>query len=67
MHMMLFYIIYFDRTEGSKSYVKCHMCDLDALCLHLLQKFFREVKSGCRCCCGAVVLGIYGLITVLVF
>jgi len=67
MHMVAFHVIYFDRAESSETYMKSHMSDIDAFFLYFFKKLFSKVQSCCRCCCGAFVLCINCLITVLIF
>ena len=63
---MLLHIIYLNRTERAKAYVKRYMGNIYPLGFHLLQKLFGEMQSCCRGCCGTLVLCINGLVTVLV-
>ena len=65
--MVAFHVIYFDRAESSETYMKSHMSDIDAFFLYFFKKLFSKVQSCCRCCCGAFVLCINCLITVLIF
>ena len=66
MHVMLFYIIYFNRTESSKTYVKRYMGNIYALGFHLFQKFFGEMQTCCRSCCGTLILCINSLVAILI-
>ena len=63
---MLFYIIYFNRAESSKTYVKSYMGNIYALGFHLFQKFFGEMQTCCRSCCGTLILCINSLVAILI-
>ena len=64
--MVLQHILHLHRTERAKSYMQRHMGNLHTHVLNLGQKLFREMQSCCRSCRGAVMLCVYGLVTVLV-
>ena len=64
---MLFHIIYLYRTEGSQTYMKGHVGNVNPFFLYFFQKLLCEMQTCSRCCGRAFVFGIYGLITVLVF
>ena len=66
VHMMLLYIIHLNRPERAKAYMKGYMGNVDTLCLYLLQKLLRKMQACSRCCCGAFVLRINGLVAVLI-
>lgn len=66
MHMMFLYIIHFNRTESSKTYMKGDMCDVHTHLFYLLQKFRCKMQSGSGCGRRSFVFCIYGLIAVLI-
>ena len=66
MHVMLLHIIYLNRTERAKAYVKRYMGNIYPLGFHLLQKLFGEMQTCCRGCCGTLVLCINGLVAILI-
>ena len=66
MHMMLQYVLFLYRSESSQSHMQCHISDLNAFVRNLLQQFLRKMQSRRRCCCGAFIFGINGLITILI-
>ena len=55
------------RAEGSETYVKCYMSDLNSHVLDLLQKLLCEMQTGCRGSCRALMFRVYSLIAVLIF
>ena len=66
MHVMLLHIIYLNRTECAKTYVKSYMGNIYALGFHLFQKFFGEMQTCCRSCCGTLILCLNSLVAILI-
>ena len=63
---MIFHIVYFYRTEGSKPHMKGHMSNFYTLFLYLLKKLLSKMEPGCRSCRRTVIFCINCLITVFV-
>ena len=66
MHVMLLHIIYLNRTERAKTYVKSYMGNIYPFGFHLLQKLFCKMQTCCRRCCRTFILCINSLVAILI-
>src|SRR5580765_1613831 len=67
IHFMLAQIFYFNRPESSQACMQCHFCKTDSFYLQAFYQFTAEMKTGCWCCHGSLMLCIYGLVAFFVF
>ena len=67
VHVMLRHIIHLDRAEGSKSYMKRDIGQIDSLVLNLFQKLLGKMKPCRRRCRASVKLRIHCLVHVRIF
>ena len=66
VHMMIGHIFHLHRPEGAKAHMQRYSGNPNSLFLNIIQKLFREMKSGRRRRRAALMLRINCLITVFI-
>ena len=66
MHMMLFNVLYFYRTECANAYMKRNISNLHSHIPHFFQKFFCKMQPCRRCGYRTFFFAVNGLIPVLI-